>query len=65
MMSASGNNIPTSTSIEIIWKFLEEGIDQIMSKLEKGLNYKKYMELYTYPFAKGLSPVVSECNGKV
>ncbi|CAG8491093.1 10060_t:CDS:10 [Paraglomus brasilianum] len=53
-MSANGNNIPASTSIEIIWKVLEEGIDQIMSKLEKGLNYKKYMELYTYPFAKGL-----------
>ncbi|CAG8486416.1 2355_t:CDS:2 [Paraglomus occultum] len=60
-MSANENNIPASTSIEIIWKFLEEGIDQIMSKLEQGLNYKKYMELYTYPFAKGLSPVVTKC----
>jgi len=51
MMSTNGSNFPTSTDLEATWRFLEEGIDLVMNKLDQGLSYKKYMELYTYPFS--------------
>ncbi|CAG8517302.1 9020_t:CDS:10 [Paraglomus occultum] len=47
-MSTNGSNFPASTDLEATWKFLEEGIDLVMNKLDQGLSYKKYMELYTY-----------------
>ena len=36
------------TEIAQTWKKLELGVDRVMNKLEEGLSYEKYMELYTY-----------------
>ncbi|ORY05863.1 Cullin-domain-containing protein [Basidiobolus meristosporus CBS 931.73] len=33
--------------VESTWRKLEEGIDQIYSRLEEGLSYERYMGLYT------------------
>ena len=31
-----------------VWQSLEAGVDQIMNRLNEGLSYQRYMELYTY-----------------
>ncbi|KAF9952455.1 hypothetical protein BGZ70_000594 [Mortierella alpina] len=38
---------PHGSDINATWLFLEQGIDQIMNRLEDGLTYKRYMEIYT------------------
>ncbi|KAF9405028.1 hypothetical protein BGZ94_003806 [Podila epigama] len=38
---------PHGSDIVATWAFLEQGIDQIMNRLEDGLTYKRYMEIYT------------------
>ncbi|KAG0037208.1 hypothetical protein BGZ82_002969 [Podila clonocystis] len=38
---------PHGSDIHATWTFLEQGIDQIMNRLEDGLTYKRYMEIYT------------------
>ena len=38
---------PHGSGINETWSFLEQGIDQIMNRLEDGLTYKRYMEIYT------------------
>ncbi|KAG0322199.1 hypothetical protein BGZ97_008351 [Linnemannia gamsii] len=38
---------PHGSDINATWGFLEQGIDQIMNRLEDGLTYKRYMEIYT------------------
>ena len=42
--------LPAPNDLAATWSFLENGIDQIMNRLEEGLSYKRYMDLYTYPF---------------
>jgi cullin 1 len=32
------------------WAFLEEGVDHIMTKLQTGVSYTKYMSLYTVAY---------------
>ncbi|CAG8586993.1 797_t:CDS:10 [Ambispora leptoticha] len=49
-MSASGTALPLPNDLEATWSFLESGIDQIMNRLEQGLSYKRYMDLYTGAF---------------
>lgn len=44
--------LPAPNDLAATWAFLENGIDQIMNRLEEGLSYKRYMDLYTYPFYK-------------
>lgn len=46
--------LPAPNDLAATWAFLENGIDQIMNRLEEGLSYKRYMDLYTYPFYKYL-----------
>ncbi|KAG9292004.1 hypothetical protein G9A89_017903 [Geosiphon pyriformis] len=46
-MTSSVANLPPSNDLEATWTFLESGIDQIMNRLEQGLSYKRYMDLYT------------------
>jgi cullin 1 len=39
--------LPAPNDLAATWAFLENGIDQIMNRLEEGLSYKRYMDLYT------------------
>ena len=32
------------------WAYLEEGVDHIMTKLQTGVSYSKYMSLYTVSY---------------
>ncbi|KAH8108737.1 Cullin-domain-containing protein [Phellopilus nigrolimitatus] len=36
--------------LETTWRFLEEGVDHIMTKLQTGVSYSKYMSLYTVSY---------------
>ncbi|KAG6827418.1 hypothetical protein H0H92_011866 [Tricholoma furcatifolium] len=38
---------PPTAELSTSWKFLEEGVDHIMNKLETGVSYSKYMALYS------------------
>ncbi|KAG0231395.1 hypothetical protein BGW42_006523 [Actinomortierella wolfii] len=38
---------PQGSDINVTWAFLEQGIDQIMIRLEEGMTYKRYMDVYT------------------
>ncbi|KAG0050195.1 hypothetical protein BGZ83_005027 [Gryganskiella cystojenkinii] len=38
---------PHGSDINVTWGFLQQGIEQIMNRLEEGLTYKRYMEIYT------------------
>ncbi|OCH90897.1 Cullin-domain-containing protein [Obba rivulosa] len=37
-------------SLAETWEFLEEGVDHIMTKLQTGMSYSKYMSLYTVAY---------------
>lgn len=55
MASANPNNAvypmpPSSADLETTWAFLEEGVDHIMTKLQTGVSYSKYMALYTVSY---------------
>ena len=47
-LSAASNNAdqqmpPASADLAMAWAFLEEGLDHIMTRLQKGISYSKYM----------------------
>ncbi|GAA6029019.1 hypothetical protein NBRC10512_001646 [Rhodotorula toruloides] len=44
------SNLPDSRDLNATWKFLEEGVDHIMTRLNEGMSYKKYMDLYTVSY---------------
>ncbi|KAL4073151.1 Cullin [Scleroderma yunnanense] len=53
--SAANNNVaqqmpPASADLATTWAFLEEGVDHIMTKLQTGVSYSKYMGLYTVAY---------------
>ena len=52
--SAASNNTgqlpPASADLATTWTFLEEGVDHIMTKLQTGVSYSKYMGLYTVAY---------------
>ena len=51
--SASSGQIqmpPPNADLETTWRFLEEGVDHIMTKLQTGVSYSKYMSLYTVSY---------------
>ncbi|KIM65778.1 hypothetical protein SCLCIDRAFT_1211764 [Scleroderma citrinum Foug A] len=53
--SVAGNNAvqhmpPASADLATTWAFLEEGVDHIMTKLQTGVSYSKYMGLYTVAY---------------
>jgi len=39
-----------NADLKTTWAFLEEGIDHIMTKLQTGVSYSKYMALYTVSY---------------
>ncbi|KAF8827739.1 hypothetical protein HHX47_DHR4000303 [Lentinula edodes] len=39
-----------SADLATTWAFLEEGVDHIMTKLQTGVSYSKYMSLYTVAY---------------
>ncbi|KAG6918745.1 hypothetical protein DXG01_011936 [Tephrocybe rancida] len=41
---------PPTADLQTTWKFLEEGVDHIMTKLQTGVSYSKYMSLYTVAY---------------
>jgi cullin 1 len=41
---------PPSADLTKTWEFLEEGVDHIMTKLQTGVSYSKYMSLYTVAY---------------
>ncbi|CAG8624160.1 3123_t:CDS:2 [Ambispora gerdemannii] len=48
-MSSTITTLPSPNDLEATWSFLESGIDQIMNGTEQRVDYKRYMDLYTYP----------------
>ncbi|KAG2151371.1 Cullin [Suillus clintonianus] len=41
---------PSTADLATTWAFLEEGVDHIMTKLQTGVSYSKYMSLYTVAY---------------
>ncbi|KAL0960626.1 hypothetical protein HGRIS_005657 [Hohenbuehelia grisea] len=41
---------PANADLQTTWAFLEEGVDHIMTKLQTGVSYSKYMSLYTVSY---------------
>jgi cullin 1 len=41
---------PPNADLTTTWAFLEEGVDHIMTKLQTGVSYSKYMALYTVSY---------------
>jgi cullin 1 len=41
---------PQTADLATTWAFLEEGVDHIMTKLQTGVSYSKYMSLYTVAY---------------
>ncbi|KAG5220800.1 Cullin-domain-containing protein [Salix suchowensis] len=51
MSSTAGPAMPpASADLATTWAFLEEGVDHIMTKLQTGVSYSKYMSLYTVAY---------------
>lgn len=49
-MAASPAMPPSTADLATTWAFLEEGVDHIMTKLQTGVSYSKYMSLYTVAY---------------
>lgn len=41
---------PANSDLGTTWAYLEEGVDHIMTKLQSGVSYSKYMSLYTVSY---------------
>jgi cullin 1 len=41
---------PPQADLATKWAFIEEAVDHIMTKLQTGVSYSKYMSLYTVVF---------------
>lgn len=53
MASTSSNQYPmppSNADLTTTWRYLEEGVDHIMTKLQTGVSYSKYMSLYTVAY---------------
>ena len=44
------NMPPAGADLATTWTFLEDGVDHIMTKLQTGVSYSKYMSLYTVSY---------------
>jgi cullin 1 len=49
-MAAAPPMPPSGADLATTWAFLEEGVDHIMTKLQTGVSYSKYMSLYTVAY---------------
>jgi cullin 1 len=50
MAAAAPAMPPANADLATTWTFLEEGVDHIMTKLQTGVSYSKYMSLYTVSY---------------
>jgi cullin 1 len=41
---------PANADLATTWAYLEDGVDHIMTKLQTGVSYSKYMSLYTVSY---------------
>ncbi|KAL4250768.1 cullin family protein [Abortiporus biennis] len=48
--SSTFNMPPPGADLATTWAYLEEGVDHIMTKLQTGVSYSKYMSLYTVAY---------------
>ncbi|GAA6057154.1 hypothetical protein JCM3770_003990 [Rhodotorula araucariae] len=44
------SGLPDSRDLNATWNFLQDGVDQIMTRLNDGMSYKQYMDLYTVSY---------------
>ncbi|ESK95046.1 hypothetical protein Moror_13936 [Moniliophthora roreri MCA 2997] len=58
-MALSPSMPPPTADLATTWAFLEEGVDHIMTKLQTGVSYSKYMSLYTVAYNYCTSPKIS------
>lgn len=42
--------LPAANDLEATWKFLHEGIEVMMNQLTEGMEYPRYMNLYTVAY---------------
>ncbi|KAF5389228.1 hypothetical protein D9757_003461 [Collybiopsis confluens] len=55
--------MPSATAdLTTTWAFLEEGVDHIMTKLQTGVSYSKYMSLYTVAYNYCTSSKISNAS---
>ncbi|KAH6911363.1 Cullin-1 [Coprinopsis sp. MPI-PUGE-AT-0042] len=54
---------PPTADLVTTWKYLEEGVDHIMTKLQTGVSYTKYMSLYTVAYNYCTSCKMSSSEG--
>lgn len=47
---AGASSLPPATDLQATWTFLKEGIEIMMSKHTEGLEYPRYMNLYTVAY---------------
>lgn len=59
MRPSGQNNLPDRENTDETWEFLENGVNQIMTRLSEGMTMKTYMELYTavHNFCTAQKPV--------
>lgn len=62
-MSISQSMPPPTADLATTWAFLEEGVDHIMTKLQTGVSYSKYMSLYTVAYNYCTSPKINSALG--
>ncbi|THV05232.1 Cullin-domain-containing protein [Dendrothele bispora CBS 962.96] len=53
---------PSTADLATTWTFLEEGVDHIMTKLQSGVSYSKYMSLYTTAYNYCTSSKINNNN---
>lgn len=56
---------PAHADLATTWKYLEEGVDHIMTKLQTGVSYSKYMSLYTVSYNYCTSSKMHASNDQV
>lgn len=48
--SGKGSALPSARDLEATWKFLYDGIEVMMNQLTEGMEYPRYMNLYTVSY---------------
>ncbi|KAJ3755967.1 Cullin [Lentinula raphanica] len=57
--------MPSATAdLATTWAFLEEGVDHIMTKLQTGVSYSKYMSLYTVAYNYCISSKINNSTSE-
>ncbi|KAG2009878.1 ubiquitin-protein ligase [Coprinopsis cinerea AmutBmut pab1-1] len=56
---------PPSADLATTWRYLEDGVDHIMTKLQTGVSYTKYMSLYTVAYNYCTSSKMHGSDGSI